>query len=164
VRVHGRNYKDWFRKSAGRDARYDYLYAAGELEPWAKRIRALAEARPRFPRGGGGERGSGGAPRGGRVAAEKGGARGAGAEAPAAEVAGEGADDGADGIAPDVYVVTNNHFRGQAAANAKMLESMIEGRRVEAPETLLAAYPDALGPYAVPAANEPMGAPELFPR
>ena len=35
VRVHGRNYRDWFRKGAGRDARYDYLYPAGELEPWA---------------------------------------------------------------------------------------------------------------------------------
>jgi uncharacterized protein YecE (DUF72 family) len=43
VRVHGRNYKDWFREKAGRDARYDYLYAAGELEPWAARTRALAE-------------------------------------------------------------------------------------------------------------------------
>jgi uncharacterized protein YecE (DUF72 family) len=43
VRVHGRNYKDWFREKAGRDARYDYLYAAGELEPWAARARALAE-------------------------------------------------------------------------------------------------------------------------
>jgi uncharacterized protein YecE (DUF72 family) len=28
VRVHGRNYKDWFRKDAGRDARYDYFYSA----------------------------------------------------------------------------------------------------------------------------------------
>jgi len=114
VRVHGRNYKDWFRKGAGRDARYDYLYSAGELEPWARRIAEL----------------------GAGVTAE----------------------------VPDVYVVTNNHFRGQAAANAKMLEAMVEARRVEAPETLLAAYPDALGPYAVPAANEPTGAPELFPR
>jgi uncharacterized protein YecE (DUF72 family) len=43
VRVHGRNWKDWFRKGAGRDARYDYLYTAGELEPWAERIRELAE-------------------------------------------------------------------------------------------------------------------------
>jgi uncharacterized protein YecE (DUF72 family) len=48
VRVHGRNWKDWFRKGAGRDARYDYLYAAGELEPWAERIRAL-EVSPAHP-------------------------------------------------------------------------------------------------------------------
>ncbi|MGC4000402.1 MAG: DUF72 domain-containing protein [Anaeromyxobacter sp.] len=37
VRVHGRNWKDWFRKGAGRDARYDYLYSARELAPWAER-------------------------------------------------------------------------------------------------------------------------------
>src|SRR3989454_9411878 len=42
VRVHGRNYKDWFRKTAGRDERYDYLYSAAELKPWAERTRALA--------------------------------------------------------------------------------------------------------------------------
>jgi len=43
VRVHGRNYKDWFRKDAGRDARYDYLYSARELQPWAERTRDLAD-------------------------------------------------------------------------------------------------------------------------
>jgi len=43
VRVHGRNYKDWFRKAAGRDERYDYLYSAAELDPWAERTRTLAE-------------------------------------------------------------------------------------------------------------------------
>jgi uncharacterized protein YecE (DUF72 family) len=42
VRLHGRNYRDWFRKSAGRDQRYDYLYSAKELAPWAERIRAIA--------------------------------------------------------------------------------------------------------------------------
>ena len=123
VRVHGRNYRDWFRKNAGRDARYDYLYTARELEPWARRIAELDRARPPEP------------------------------------------DAGGDGDAPDVYVVTNNHFRGQAAANAKMLESMVEGRKVDAPGELVERYPEALRPYAVPApANEPMGAPELFPR
>jgi uncharacterized protein YecE (DUF72 family) len=43
VRVHGRNYKDWFREKAGRDARYDYLYEASELAPWAERTRSLAD-------------------------------------------------------------------------------------------------------------------------
>ena len=43
IRVHGRNYKDWFRKAAGRDERYDYLYSAKELTPWAERTVALAE-------------------------------------------------------------------------------------------------------------------------
>jgi uncharacterized protein YecE (DUF72 family) len=110
VRVHGRNYKDWFRKTAGRDARYDYLYTAGELEPWAERVRELAD-----------------------------------------EV-------------PDVYVVTNNHFRGQAVANAAMLESMVEGKQVAVPAELARRYEDALRKYAYPeAANEPRE-PELFPR
>jgi uncharacterized protein YecE (DUF72 family) len=95
VRVHGRNYRDWFRKGAGRDARYDYLYTVGELEPWAERVKELAAA--------------------------------AGA--------------------PDVYVVTNNHFRGQAAANAKMLEGMVTGGRVEAPPELVDAFPEALKPF-----------------
>jgi uncharacterized protein YecE (DUF72 family) len=43
IRVHGRNYKDWFRKTAGRDERYDYLYSAAELKPWAERTKALAK-------------------------------------------------------------------------------------------------------------------------
>jgi uncharacterized protein YecE (DUF72 family) len=96
VRVHGRNYRDWFRKGAGRDARYDYLYSADELAPWADRVRELAE----LPR------------------------------------------------CDDVYVVTNNHFRGQAVANAAMLEAMVEGRRAAVPPPLAAAYPDVLAPFA----------------
>ena len=43
IRVHGRNYQDWFRKNAGRDARYDYLYSVAELKPWAARARQLAK-------------------------------------------------------------------------------------------------------------------------
>jgi uncharacterized protein YecE (DUF72 family) len=42
IRVHGRNYRDWFRRGAGRDARYDYLYAPEELRPWLGRTRAIA--------------------------------------------------------------------------------------------------------------------------
>lgn len=42
VRVHGRNYMDWFRKGAGRDARYDYLYTPEELEPWVARTDEIA--------------------------------------------------------------------------------------------------------------------------
>jgi uncharacterized protein YecE (DUF72 family) len=109
VRVHGRNYRDWFRKGAGRDARYDYLYSAAELAPWAKRVKTLAASR-----------------------------------------APPSSDDGdaAEGEIPDVYVVTNNHFRGQAPANAKMLESMVEGRKVEAPPELVAAFEETLRPFA----------------
>jgi uncharacterized protein YecE (DUF72 family) len=42
VRVHGRNYQDWFRKGAGRNARYDYLYTVDELEPWVERAKEVA--------------------------------------------------------------------------------------------------------------------------
>ncbi|MFW5950895.1 MAG: DUF72 domain-containing protein [Gemmatimonadota bacterium] len=42
VRVHGRNYQDWFRKGAGRDARYNYLYSREELEGWVERAREVA--------------------------------------------------------------------------------------------------------------------------
>jgi len=45
VRMHGRNYQDWFRKSADRNQRYDYLYTADELRPWVARIEEMA-ARP----------------------------------------------------------------------------------------------------------------------
>ncbi len=98
VRIHGRNYGDWFREDAGRDARYDYLYSPDELAPWAERVRVLA----------------------------------------------------AEEVVRDVFVVTNNHFRGQAAANALMLASMVEGRKVDAPPTLFRQFPQALSPYAVP--------------
>jgi uncharacterized protein YecE (DUF72 family) len=40
--VHGRNYKDWFRKGAGVEARYDYLYSKEELKPWADRTKEVA--------------------------------------------------------------------------------------------------------------------------
>ena len=43
VRLHGRNAKDWFREGAGRNARYDYLYAKDELEDWIRRIRELGK-------------------------------------------------------------------------------------------------------------------------
>ncbi|MFQ5663030.1 MAG: DUF72 domain-containing protein [Terriglobia bacterium] len=44
VRLHGRNYQEWFREredDAGAE-RYNYLYSTGELEPWAERIQTLA--------------------------------------------------------------------------------------------------------------------------
>jgi uncharacterized protein YecE (DUF72 family) len=43
VRLHGRNYDDWFREGAGVEARYDYLYSADELGPWVDRTRTVAE-------------------------------------------------------------------------------------------------------------------------
>jgi uncharacterized protein YecE (DUF72 family) len=43
IRVHGRNYFDWFKKDAGRDARYDYLYEPKQLKPWVERAEEVAE-------------------------------------------------------------------------------------------------------------------------
>jgi len=87
VRLHGRNYKDWFREGAGRDARYNYLYSKGELEEWVDRIKNL-----------------------GRKSGK-------------------------------VFVITNNHYRGQAMANALQIQNRITGEKLEVPETLLAEYP-----------------------
>jgi len=98
IRVHGRNYKDWFRKTAGRDERYDYLYSAAELKPWAERTVALAQ----------------------------------------------------EPSVTDVYVVNNNHFAGQAVANALMLEAQVTGEKPKVPETLLEAYPKELGSLGPP--------------
>ncbi len=43
--------------------------------------------------------------------------------------------------AEQLYIITNNHFRGQALVNAFQLKSMLEGRRQAVPERLVAAYP-----------------------
>ncbi len=100
IRVHGRNYGDWWRKDAAPHQRYDYLYPAAELEPWAERAKQLAAE-------------------------------------PATE---------------DVYVVTNNHFRGKGITNALMLQSMVEGKKVPAPPGLFSEYGEVLEPYAQPGA------------
>lgn len=42
VRVHGRNYVDWFRKEANSAQRYNYLYTAKELSDWSQKTRELA--------------------------------------------------------------------------------------------------------------------------
>jgi uncharacterized protein YecE (DUF72 family) len=39
------------------------------------------------------------------------------------------------------YVITNNHFRGQAVVNALEIKATLEERPVQAPDSLLAAYP-----------------------
>jgi uncharacterized protein YecE (DUF72 family) len=45
VRLHGRRYDTWFSDDADSppSERYNYLYSAAELEPWAKRIEHVAE-------------------------------------------------------------------------------------------------------------------------
>jgi uncharacterized protein YecE (DUF72 family) len=102
IRVHGRNYREWWRKSAGVEARYDYLYSREELEPWVERAKEIEET-------------------GGTV---------------------------------DTYVVTNNHYRGKAVANALMIRAALTGRKVAAPGSLLDEYAAALQEHAFPATAE----------
>jgi uncharacterized protein YecE (DUF72 family) len=87
VRLHGRNYKNWFREEAGRDDRYDYLYPKDELEDWVARIKDL-----------------------GRKSGK-------------------------------IYIITNNHYRGQAMANALQIRNLITGEKVDVPELMLEKYP-----------------------
>lgn len=42
VRLHGRNYENWFRANAAPHDRYDYLYALDELEPWVDKIKKVS--------------------------------------------------------------------------------------------------------------------------
>jgi len=42
VRLHGRNYEDWF-DSDNRDDRYNYLYKSAELEKWKEKIETIAQ-------------------------------------------------------------------------------------------------------------------------
>lgn len=105
VRLHGRNYQDWFREKAPRDDRYNYLYSLDELEPWITRIREIA-ARTK-----------------------------------------------------ESYVITNNHFRGQAVVNALEIKSTLTEQRVIAPAPLFEKYP-ALIESATPETDS--GEPKLF--
>ena len=44
VRLHGRNYQNWFREKAPPHERYNYLYSLDELDPWLTRIKQVAKA------------------------------------------------------------------------------------------------------------------------
>lgn len=60
-----------------------------------------------------------------------------------------------DALARDaetVYVIANNHYRGQGVANAAQLRFLLEGRRSALPETLVRAYPQ-LRHTALPAGD-----------
>lgn len=96
VRLHGRNYQNWFREKAGRDERYDYLYTLDELDSWLKRIKDVAKQ------------------------------------------------------TRESYVITNNHFRGQAVVNALEIEAAVQEKPVPAPPPLFTTYP-RLSESAIPA-------------
>ena len=42
VRLHGRNYKQWFSAKANVRERYDHLYSIGKLDSWADSVRQIA--------------------------------------------------------------------------------------------------------------------------
>jgi uncharacterized protein YecE (DUF72 family) len=107
VRLHGRNYQDWFREKAPRDDRYNYLYSLDELEPWITRIKEIAAK------------------------------------------------------TKESYVITNNHFRGQAVVNALEIKATLTEQRVVAPTLLLEKYP-ALADSAVPESEVADDEPRLF--
>lgn len=107
VRLHGRNYQDWFREKAPRDDRYNYLYSLDELEPWITRIKEIAAK------------------------------------------------------TKESYVITNNHFRGQAVVNALEMKAELTEQRVPAPAPLFQKYP-ALEESAVPEVEAIEAEPRLF--
>jgi uncharacterized protein YecE (DUF72 family) len=43
--------------------------------------------------------------------------------------------------AEEVYVITNNHYRGKALCNALELKGKVEGKKIKLPEILLTHYP-----------------------
>src|SRR6476661_5415319 len=57
----------------------------------------------------------------------------------------------ADPATREVYVVTNNHYKGKAVPNALMMKSMMGGGTVTAPPGVYEAYRESLEGYAEPA-------------
>lgn len=43
IRLHGRNYQNWFRDKAQTWERYDYLYPPDELQPWVERAMEMTK-------------------------------------------------------------------------------------------------------------------------
>lgn len=62
--------------------------------------------------------------------------------------------------AQTTYVITNNHLESKAGVNAIELKSMLSGKRVKAPPTLLQKYPE-LRKFADPAEDSGEGAGQL---
>jgi uncharacterized protein YecE (DUF72 family) len=90
IRLHGRNYENWFKQSADQFQRYDYLYSEEELIPWAEKIQELAKK------------------------------------------------------VKELYVIANNHFKGQALVNTLQLNSMVTKSNPKIPELLQKTYPNSL--------------------
>ena len=86
-RLHGRNNKAWFDRSAGRDERYNYLYTPEEVGEWSGRVRRDGEGAER------------------------------------------------------IHVVLNNHFEGQATANALEMYANLTDEKPKAPDSLINRHP-----------------------
>ncbi len=86
VRMHGRNYKEWF-EADNRNDRYNYLYTEKEVADWSERVQEMS------------------------------------------------------GRAEKTFVITNNHYKGQAAANALEIKQLLSGEKVDAPPQLVETYP-----------------------
>jgi uncharacterized protein YecE (DUF72 family) len=56
-----------------------------------------------------------------------------------------------------IHVVLNNHFRGQAVANALAMSAMLSGRRAAAPRGIIAAFPSLSHLFAEIAGEGPSG-------
>jgi uncharacterized protein YecE (DUF72 family) len=68
----------------------------------------------------------------------------------------------ADPATREVYVVTNNHYKGKAVANALMMKSMIGAGTVAAPPGVYDAYHESLEGYAEPDTKLRGGSPSLL--
>ncbi len=86
LRLHGRNYENWFSEEAGRDERYDYLYGEEELDEIQGALSEIAEKVERM------------------------------------------------------FVIANNHYRGQAVATGLQLIRRVTGDRVGAPGRVAEVY------------------------
>lgn len=91
LRLHGRNAAAWFDPRAGRDQKYDYLYAASEAREIVERVRRLASGKE------------------------------------------------------ETYVITNNHFSGQALVNALEILAELRDELPSAPSQLVTHYPRLKG-------------------
>jgi len=98
VRLHGRNYKEWFQADNRHD-RYNHLYKPQELEGWKEKIADISKKSER------------------------------------------------------TFVITNNHYKGQAAVNALELKKMLSGKKVKAPKVLIDHYSEQLREIAEPSCD-----------
>lgn len=88
LRLHGRNYENWFKDNVDAAARYDYLYQAAELSDLSATINLLIENNPK------------------------------------------------------TYIIFNNHYRGQAIANALQTKFLLEKQTIPVPLSLILYFPE----------------------